>query len=174
MPNSYELLDQQVSTAIVGSGSKTPDELRKMIVALNNMLPVIHGCPPVGAGDVERLAREVEERTGVGMGIGAMVDGEDFEPWLDDAKSKITPLLLGKVPPTYRQHWAAQKCCDGDRRSHGPYSEPIGRSEQERPLESARDGCRSRPEREDSKLCRANLQGCGRWLPLDYCYRGHP
>lgn len=100
MASSFDILDLQVSTAIAASSSKTAEELRKMIVAINSMLPAIHGCEPVDEEDVERLAREIEERTGVDMGLGAMVDGDDFEPWLDDVKSKIDPFYWER----YRRH----------------------------------------------------------------------
>ncbi|MDD9723534.1 Z1 domain-containing protein [Sulfitobacter sp. PR48] len=37
-------------------------------------------------GDAEELARLIEEKYGISMGLGAIVDAEDFKPWLHDAR----------------------------------------------------------------------------------------
>jgi hypothetical protein len=36
--------------------------------------------------EAEALARSIEEKYGISMGLGAIVDAEDFRPWLRDAK----------------------------------------------------------------------------------------
>lgn len=36
--------------------------------------------------DAEELARLIEEKYGISMGLGAVVDAEDFKPWLHDAR----------------------------------------------------------------------------------------
>jgi len=36
--------------------------------------------------DAEELARLIEEKYGISMGLGAIVDAEDFKPWLHDAR----------------------------------------------------------------------------------------
>jgi len=36
--------------------------------------------------EAEELARLIEEKYGISMGLGAIVDAEDFRPWLHDAK----------------------------------------------------------------------------------------
>jgi hypothetical protein len=40
----------------------------------------------VGEDDAEELARLIEEKYGISMGLGAIVDAEDFRPWLHDAR----------------------------------------------------------------------------------------
>jgi hypothetical protein len=38
--------------------------------------------------DAEALAKVIEEKYGISIGLGAIVDSEDFKPWLADAKIK--------------------------------------------------------------------------------------
>ncbi len=40
----------------------------------------------VSADEAEQVARLLEEKHGISMGLGAVVDTKDFEPWLNDAK----------------------------------------------------------------------------------------
>jgi hypothetical protein len=40
----------------------------------------------VSDADAEDLARLIEEKYGISMGLGAIVDAEDFRPWLHDAR----------------------------------------------------------------------------------------
>lgn len=40
----------------------------------------------VSDDDAEDLARLIEEKYGISMGLGAIVDAEDFRPWLHDAR----------------------------------------------------------------------------------------
>ena len=65
---------------------KTGDGLRNLIANMNKALNV-----NANAEDLEKLAREIEERLGITMGLGAMVDDENFCPWLDEAKANIEP-----------------------------------------------------------------------------------
>ena len=37
-------------------------------------------------GEAEELARLIEEKYGISMGLGAIVDAKDFRPWLHDAR----------------------------------------------------------------------------------------
>jgi len=55
--------------------------------------------PQVDDEAAENLARELEERIGITMGLGAIVDAEGFKPWLNDAKSTIDPYYWTR----YRQ-----------------------------------------------------------------------
>src|SRR5690554_3421230 len=42
---------------------------------------------------IENIARSIEYKEGIKAGLGAIVDADDnFEPWLDDAKSNIEPF----------------------------------------------------------------------------------
>lgn len=40
----------------------------------------------ISADDAEQVARLLEEKHGISMGLGAIVDEKDFKPWLNDAK----------------------------------------------------------------------------------------
>jgi hypothetical protein len=97
--SSYDFLDAQVSQAIVGSDKKTADELRALIKTLNSVMPAM-GYSSVSPDQEEFLAREFEERNGISMGHGAVVSGDDFEPWLDEAQKDIDPFYWKR----YREH----------------------------------------------------------------------
>jgi len=45
--------------------------------------------------EAEALARTIEEKHGISMGLGAIVDAEDFHPWLHDAR------ISGKIGDFY-------------------------------------------------------------------------
>jgi hypothetical protein len=47
---------------------------------------MFHGA--VDDTEAEELARLIEEKYGISMGLGAIVDAEDFRPWLHDARIK--------------------------------------------------------------------------------------
>ncbi|MDV4167936.1 Z1 domain-containing protein [Rhodovulum sp. FJ3] len=97
--SNYEILDAQVSQALVSSDKKTADELRALISTLNSVMPAM-GYKAVSPDQEEILAREFEERNGISMGLGAVVTSEDFEPWLDEAKQNIDPFYWKR----YREH----------------------------------------------------------------------
>jgi hypothetical protein len=88
MSELYEKLDATVSQAILGSEKKSPDEIRALIFTLNTV--VVGGA--LGHDDLEKLARSIETRYSVSMGLGAIVDDGSFEPWLDDVKKDIDPF----------------------------------------------------------------------------------
>ena len=83
--SSYMFLDGQISQAIVNIDQKTSSDLRSIIKTFNSTLLPQMGYDPVSPEDEEKLAREFEERNGVSMGLGAVVKGDGFEPWLDAA-----------------------------------------------------------------------------------------
>ena len=88
MSDGYEKLDATISQAILGDVKKSPDELRVLIRTLNTL--VAGGV--VEAEDLEKLARSIETRYSISMGMGAIVDDGNFEPWLDTAKKDIDPF----------------------------------------------------------------------------------
>ena len=79
-------LDDVVSQSLAHE-RKSGDELRSFIATMNSALSV-----NAGSDALEQLARDIEERFGITMGLGAMVDDESFKPWLDDAKASIKPF----------------------------------------------------------------------------------
>jgi hypothetical protein len=78
-------LDDVVSQSLAHE-RKSGDDLRSFIATMNMALNV--NAEPEA---LEQLARDIEERFGITMGLGAMVDDESFKPWLDDAKARIEP-----------------------------------------------------------------------------------
>lgn len=64
-------------------GPHTAESIRNIIRQLRDM-PMFGGM--VEDDDAEELARLIEEKYGISMGLGAVVDAEDFRPWLHDAR----------------------------------------------------------------------------------------
>jgi len=74
------------------SGPHTADSIREIISQLRDT-PMFAG--KVEDDEAEELARLIEEKYGISMGLGAIVDAEDFRPWLHDAR------INGKVGNFY-------------------------------------------------------------------------
>lgn len=64
-------------------GPHTAASIRETIAQLRGT-PIFSG--KVTDEEVEELARLIEEKYGISMGLGAIVDAEDFRPWLHDAR----------------------------------------------------------------------------------------
>lgn len=64
-------------------GPHTAQSIREIIGQLRST-PMFAG--KVEDDDAEDLARLIEEKYGISMGLGAIVDAEDFRPWLHDAR----------------------------------------------------------------------------------------
>lgn len=65
------------------TGPHTAQSIREIIAQLR-VMPMFKG--QVEDDDAEELARLIEEKYGISMGFGAIVDAEDFRPWLHDAR----------------------------------------------------------------------------------------
>lgn len=67
---------------------------RKSSEEILALIRVVAGgvAPQLTEPDFEKILREIETSQGIKAGLGAVVDSEDFEPWLDDAKSSIQPF----------------------------------------------------------------------------------
>lgn len=61
----------------------TAKSIREIIAQLRGT-PMFAG--KVDEDEAEELARLIEEKYGISMGLGAIVDTEDFRPWLHDAR----------------------------------------------------------------------------------------
>ncbi len=76
-----------VDSALFDQPRRTDEELRDLIKALAATV-----APGLQADEIEKLAKEIEVKQGIKAGLGVVVDSEDFEPWLDDAKPSIEPF----------------------------------------------------------------------------------
>jgi hypothetical protein len=65
------------------TGPHTAQSIRDVIAQLRDT-PMFVG--KVKDQEAEELARLIEEKYGISMGFGAIVDAEDFRPWLHDAR----------------------------------------------------------------------------------------
>lgn len=65
------------------TGPHTAQSIRDIIAQLRGT-PMFAG--KVEDDEAEELARLIEEKYGISMGLGAIVDAEDFRPWLHDAR----------------------------------------------------------------------------------------
>ncbi|ODM44527.1 Z1 domain-containing protein [Cereibacter johrii] len=64
-------------------GPHTAQSIREIIAQLR-VMPMF--TDQIEDDDAEDLARLIEEKYGISMGFGAIVDAEDFRPWLHDAR----------------------------------------------------------------------------------------
>ena len=91
MTEAIETVKNMVESGLFNQARKTEDELRKMIRGVAALVP-----PGLNDEEIEQLAREIEHKQGIKAGLGAVVDSEDFEPWLDDAKPSIEPFYWNR------------------------------------------------------------------------------
>ncbi len=73
-------------------GPHTAKSIREIIAQLRDTAMF---ADKVSDDDAEDLARLIEEKYGISMGFGAIVDSVDFRPWLDDAR------INGKIDDYY-------------------------------------------------------------------------
>jgi len=91
MTSDFDQLMSVVESALYDLPRKTENELREMIRGLATVV-----APGLNGNEIELLAREIEVKRGIKAGLGAVVDSEDFEPWLDNAKSAIEPFYWNR------------------------------------------------------------------------------
>ncbi len=65
------------------TGPHTAQSIRDILAQLRGT-PMFAG--KVDDDEAEEVARLIEEKYGISMGLGAIVDAEDFHPWLHDAR----------------------------------------------------------------------------------------
>lgn len=73
-----------VSAVLAMEMRPTPELIRQIIREERNRRQFIDS---IGDEEAETLARLLEEKHGINMGLGAVVDAVDFKPWLLDAKA---------------------------------------------------------------------------------------
>ena len=91
MPNTsdhFERLKTAVSSLLVAGDELTPASIRELIGKVRQA-PLF----AVTDDEAERLARMMEERHAVTMGIGSLVMAKHFEPWLQAARPSIQPYF---------------------------------------------------------------------------------
>ena len=86
MNKSLIQLDGVVSQLVAGDKAPTAEGIRATIAAMR-ISPMFSD---ITDEDAEALARELEERIGISMGLGAVVGEQDFRPWLADARAAGT------------------------------------------------------------------------------------
>lgn len=91
MSDALDKLDGVVSQLVAGQERPTEESIRETI-ALMRVSPMF---AEVTDEQAELLARRVEERVGISMGIGAVVSDTEWVPWLNDAKA------AGRIDPYY-------------------------------------------------------------------------
>lgn len=92
MSEALELLEETVSPMVLREKDRTAASIRAMIDQMR-ALPMFGD---VSNEQAERLARLLEERNGIHMGVGAIVDTPEFRPWLHEARARIEPHYWGR------------------------------------------------------------------------------
>ncbi|MCP3733113.1 Z1 domain-containing protein [Sphingomonas sp. MG17] len=87
MSEALELLEETVSPMVLREQDRTAESIRTLIDQMRS-LPMFTN---VSNEEAERLAKLLEERNGIYMGIGAIVDAPEFQPWLHEARAHIDP-----------------------------------------------------------------------------------
>ncbi|ODA21600.1 Z1 domain-containing protein [Photobacterium damselae] len=86
MSSRQQVLDM-VEAGLYSQPRKSEDELRSLV---KNIAKVVDSN--LDDRVIEEIAREIESKQGIKVGLGAIVDSVKFKPWLDDAKSEIDPF----------------------------------------------------------------------------------
>lgn len=85
--NKKQQVLSMVESGLFNQPPKSEEELRSFV---NGIAGIV--APSLSGEDIESIAREVESKQGIKVGLGAVVDSEEFKPWLDDAKPSIDPF----------------------------------------------------------------------------------
>jgi hypothetical protein len=146
MNEAFDTVKNMVESGLFNQARKTEDELRKMIRGVATLVP-----PGLSDEEIEQIAREIEHKQGIKAGLGAVVDSEDFEPWLDDATVDRAFLLepLSEVAPAKRP---AEGCRDLNGHGDGQDPQPTRQPRKTRTMGSARHGGWPRSKWKDREL----------------------
>ncbi|QSR17430.1 Z1 domain-containing protein [Novosphingobium sp. KA1] len=91
MSDALDKLDGVVSQLVASQERPTEESIRETIA----MMRVSPMFADVTDEQAELLARQIEERIGISMGVGAVVSDAEWVPWLNDAKAE------GRITPYY-------------------------------------------------------------------------
>src|ERR1700676_2951016 len=90
MSDGLSILESMVGAALARESEPTQARIRELI----DNVRATPMCAGVTELEAERLAKELEERHGVTMKIGALLTGDDvdtYEPWLESTRADIAP-----------------------------------------------------------------------------------
>lgn len=87
MSEAFEILENMVAAQLAREPLPSAARIRELIAALRGT-PL---CSEVSSDEAERLAIIFEARHGVTMEIGAVLTDTNYEPWLDAARTEISP-----------------------------------------------------------------------------------
>jgi hypothetical protein len=76
-----------VESGLFNQPRKSEDELRSLVKSIAGIV-----ASHLSDSTIEDIAREIEFKQGIKVGLGAIVDSSEFKPWLDNAKSEIDPF----------------------------------------------------------------------------------
>lgn len=83
MANDLKQLETMVGAQLAQEKLPTPQRIRELIDSVRTVTPAVTDS------QVESLARQFESVHGVMMDIGSTLKGDEFEEWLDDARSRM-------------------------------------------------------------------------------------
>lgn len=86
MNSTFDTIRNMVEMGLFSQPRKTESELRDFIRSVATVFP-----PGLIEEELEQLARDIEFKQGIKAGLGAIVDGKGFVPWLDEEKASIEP-----------------------------------------------------------------------------------
>ncbi len=92
MSTDLQTVEAMISQSLVNSERKSAEELRAQIAGLNSLF--VGGR--LTLDQMEGLARTIEERYAISIGLASVVDDGKFEPWLDDAKKSLDPYYWNR------------------------------------------------------------------------------
>ena len=83
---NVEAVKDTVESALYHQPRKTDEELREFISGISSLSNY-----DLSDDEIEHIARSIEHSQGIKVDFGAVVDSEEYTPWLDDVKSSINP-----------------------------------------------------------------------------------
>ena len=93
MIDSLSNLEGMVAASVANEQTPTGESIRELIASLRQ-LPMF---ATITDEDAEKLAKRMEERVTVTQQIGSVLTERDHQPWLDAARARIEPILLGPL-----------------------------------------------------------------------------
>jgi hypothetical protein len=85
--SSRQQVLSMVESGLFGQSPKPEKELRQLVKGIAGVID-----SSLSEEDIESVAREIESKQGIKVGLGSVVDSKKFKPWLDDAKPLIEPF----------------------------------------------------------------------------------